>query len=216
MVIIPLEKKLKKKLHRQIALAQDILIDQVYRFFPKAILHGGTAIWRCFGSNRFSEDLDFYLSSFSKSKIDQFIKSLESLGFSKLKFKRTKNAIFSKFEYGEVIIRFEALIKEIKDYTTMSFEMIDGNFIIVNTLSTKTLLEEKINSYLSRKKIRDLYDIFFLLEFIEKNSQTRNTLNDFLKKYSLPKDEKDIKTLIISGAIPKTEDMLQRIKKWAR
>ena len=216
MLRIPLEKKLKKKLHLQIALAQDILVNEIYRFFPKAVLHGGTAIWRCFGSNRFSEDLDFYLPSFSKPKLDQLSNNLKGLGFSKLKFKQTRNAVFSKFEYSGAIVRFEAVIKKVKDYKTMSFEMIDGSSIIVNTLPPEVLLREKINSYLSRQKVRDLYDIFFLLKFVEKKPQIKAILKNFFKKYSSPRDKKDLKVLVIVGAIPKIEDMLQEIKKWAR
>jgi predicted nucleotidyltransferase component of viral defense system len=216
MAIIPLEKKLQKKLHRQIAFAQDILVNEVYRFFPKAVLHGGTSIWRCFGSNRFSEDLDFYLPSCPKKIQNKFLEDLENLGFSKLKFKQTKNAIFSKFEYAGVIVRFEALIKKIKVYKTKRFQMIDGSSIIVNVLPTATLLQEKIDTYLSRKKVRDLYDIFFLLSFVERNAENQKTLREFLSKYSFPKDEKDIKSLIIAGAIPRIEDMLQEIKKWGQ
>jgi len=216
MVIIPLEKKLRKKIHRQIALAQDILINEVYRVFPKAILHGGTAIWRCFGSSRFSEDLDFYLPSFPKEKISQLLKNLEKIGFFNLKFRQTKNAIFSQFEYLGTIIRFEALVKKIQNYKTASFEMIDGSFIAVNILPLKDLLEEKINSYLARQKIRDLYDIFFLLKFAKKDNQIKKLLKNFLKKFSEPKDEKELKTLIISGAVPKKEDMIEEIKKWVK
>jgi len=216
MVIIPLEKKLRKKIHRQIALAQDILINEVYRVFPKAILHGGTAIWRCFGSSRFSEDLDFYLPSFPKEKISQLLKNLEKIGFFNLKFRQTKNAIFSQFEYLGAIIRFEALAKKIQNYKTASFEMIDGSFIVVNILPLKDLLEEKINSYLARQKIRDLYDIFFLLKFAKKDNQIKKLLKNFLKKFSEPKDEKELKTLIISGAVPKKEDMIEEIKKWVK
>jgi predicted nucleotidyltransferase component of viral defense system len=216
MVIIPLERKLKKKVHLQVALAQDILVNEIYRFFPRAILHGGTAIWRCFGSNRFSEDLDFYLSSFNKEKLSQFLKNLENLGFSKLKFRQTKNAIFSQFEYTQAIVRFEAIAKKIKEYQTVSFEMIDGNSIIVNTLYPKDLIKEKISAYLKRQKIRDLYDIFFLIKFVKRDSQNKSIINNFLKKYSLPKDEANLKTLIISGAVPKVENMIEELKKWAR
>lgn len=41
---IPLQLKLKKKAHREIARLQDITIDMLYRIFPKAVLHGGTRI----------------------------------------------------------------------------------------------------------------------------------------------------------------------------
>lgn len=216
MVIIPLEKKLRKKLHRQIALAQDILVDEIYKFFPKAVLHGGTAIWRCFKSNRFSEDLDFYLPSFSRAKFNLFLKDISSLGFTKLKFKNTEEALFSKFAYEGAIVRFEAVRKAFKDCRTMPFEMLDGTSIIVNTLSPDILLKEKVHSYLGRRKVRDLYDIFFLLKFLEKDDKTKKILKDFLKQYLPPKDKGDLKAIIIIGAVPKIEDMLEEIKKWAQ
>jgi predicted nucleotidyltransferase component of viral defense system len=61
MVTLPIDKKLKKKIHKTVALAQDILVLELYDKFPSAVIHGGTAIWRCYGSNRFSEEIDVYL-----------------------------------------------------------------------------------------------------------------------------------------------------------
>jgi hypothetical protein len=55
LVILPLVKKLKKKIHRAIALAQDIIVLEIYEKSPSAVIHGGTAIWRCYGSNRFQK-----------------------------------------------------------------------------------------------------------------------------------------------------------------
>ena len=51
---------------------------------------------------------------------------------------------------------------------------------------------------------------------LEKDNQAKKRLRHFLGNYTPPKDEKDLKTLIITGAVPKTEDMLRAIKKWAR
>jgi len=59
--MLPIDKKLKKRTHKIVALAQDILVMELYNSFTNAIIHGGTAIWRCYGSNRFSEDVDVYL-----------------------------------------------------------------------------------------------------------------------------------------------------------
>jgi len=54
MVSIPLILKLKKKSEKEIAYAQDIVVGELYKFFPDAVIHGGTAIWRCYQGNRFS------------------------------------------------------------------------------------------------------------------------------------------------------------------
>jgi predicted nucleotidyltransferase component of viral defense system len=82
MVILPLEKKLRKARDKTIALAQDILVMEIYNHFPKAIVHDGTAVWRCYGSNRFSEDVDFYFPlEAKKANMKVFLDSLKAKGF---------------------------------------------------------------------------------------------------------------------------------------
>ncbi|MFH1246948.1 MAG: nucleotidyl transferase AbiEii/AbiGii toxin family protein, partial [Candidatus Micrarchaeota archaeon] len=56
----PLANKLKKRLHLETATLQDEVVDLIYSI-SSPVLHGGTAIWRCYAGNRFSEDLDFYM-----------------------------------------------------------------------------------------------------------------------------------------------------------
>ncbi|MBU3958073.1 MAG: nucleotidyl transferase AbiEii/AbiGii toxin family protein, partial [Nanoarchaeota archaeon] len=75
---IPLQLKLKKKSHREIARLQDVVVDMMYRIFPKAVLHGGTAIWRCYKGNRFSEDIDVYIEK-DADRIEIFFRELEKL-----------------------------------------------------------------------------------------------------------------------------------------
>ena len=59
--MIPLILKLKKATHREIAKAQDLIVETLYEVFETAVFHGGTAIWRCYKGNRFSEDIDIYM-----------------------------------------------------------------------------------------------------------------------------------------------------------
>ncbi|MEM1546291.1 MAG: nucleotidyl transferase AbiEii/AbiGii toxin family protein [Candidatus Methanomethylicia archaeon] len=50
---------------------------EIYNSFPEAVIHGGTAIWRCYGSNRFSEDVDVYLPLTVKMvNIENFLNNL--------------------------------------------------------------------------------------------------------------------------------------------
>jgi len=216
MVILPIEKKLRKKIHKQVALAQDILILEVYNIFPKAIIHGDTAIWRCYGSNRFSEDVDFYFPPEVKEKLQVLTENLKKRGFIIEKFKRTNNTIFAKFSYLNTSIRLEAVLKKIKNYVTKNFEMSDGTFILVNTLSPEEMILEKISAYKKRKKVRDLYDIFFLLKFVENKEKIKEALKDFLEKFEKPEDEKELKVLIISGSIPNVESMVEAMRAWVR
>jgi len=217
MVILPINKKLKKRTHKIVALAQDILVMEVYNSFSTAIIHGGTAIWRCYGSNRFSEDVDFYLPLVMKNtNTEKFLENLKRKGFTVEKFKKTSNSIFAKFSYLGVIIRCEAVFKTIKNFITKPFEMSDGTSILVNTLQPEEIIKEKISAYFKRKKVRDLYDIFFLLRFVKDKGKIKNDLVKFIKEFKKPIDEKELKILIISGSVPTIDSMLEVIMAWAR
>jgi predicted nucleotidyltransferase component of viral defense system len=217
MVILPLEKKLRKARDKTIALAQDILVMEIYNHFPKAIVHGGTAVWRCYGSNRFSEDVDLYFPlEAKKANMKVFLDSLEAKGFVVEKFKKTNNSIFAKFSYSGVIVSCEAVFKNVKNFVVKPFEMIDGSSILVNTLLPEQIIEEKVHAYLKREKIRDLYDIFFLLKFVENKDLVKDALKLLIKKFKPPKDEKELKALIISGSVPTVKFMLEELRKWAK
>ena len=216
-MILPIDKKLKKRTHKSIALAQDILIIEIYNSFSNAIVHSGTALWRCYGSNRFSEDIDVYLPLNAKeANLENFINTLKRRDFVVNKFKKTSNSIFAKFSYLNVVVRFEAVFKNIKDFITKNFEMSDGTSIIVNTLQPEEIIKEKVSAYIKRKKIRDLYDIFFLLKFVEDKEKIKNMLIKFLKEFINPVDENELKVLIISGAVPKVKDMIEVVRKWVK
>jgi predicted nucleotidyltransferase component of viral defense system len=217
MVTLPIDKKLKKKIHKTIALTQDILVLELYDRFPSTVIHGGTAIWRCYGSNRFSEDIDIYLPlTLKNANFQEFLDSLKRKGFIIQKFKKTNNSIFAKFSYYDAIIRFEAVFKNVKNFVTKRFEMSDGTFILVKTLKPEEIIKEKVLAYLKRRKVRDLYDIFFLLRFVEKKEEVGKVLNQLIKNFQKPIDEKELKVLIISGTIPSVEEMVEEVSKWVR
>ena len=61
MAEIPIILKLKKQMQKNLALAQDVIVKELFLVFEDAVLHGGTAIWRCYSGDRFSEDVDAYI-----------------------------------------------------------------------------------------------------------------------------------------------------------
>lgn len=218
MPIIPLEKRLKKALHKKMAVAQDLLIENIYRVFPKAVLHGGTAIWRCYGGKRFSEDIDVYIShDYNKEEFFQaFIDSLKSFGFSVGKFKHTETSIFSKFELSGTEVRFEAVFRNIRNSMVKTFELSDGTFMNVYTLSPEDLLIEKTIVYGDRGKAKDLYDIWFLLNVIDDEKKVFGYVKRIEGMLKRPEDYKTLETLIILGVVPSIGDMVDGIKSWVR
>ena len=50
----PIEIKLKSHVQVAIARVQDLAVESLLALDSKIILHGGTAIWRCYNGKRFS------------------------------------------------------------------------------------------------------------------------------------------------------------------
>jgi predicted nucleotidyltransferase component of viral defense system len=113
-------------------------------------------------------------------------------------------------------VRLEAVFKDVKNFVSKDFELSNGTFILVYTLSPEDMIKEKINAYQKRKKVRDLYDIYFLLNFVEDKKKVKEDLTKFLSSFKKPVDEKDLEALIISGTAPTVEYMLRVIEKWVK
>jgi len=208
--MLPLILRLKKETHRKIARAQDMIIEELYRAFNEAVLHGGTAIWRCYGGLRFSEDIDVYLDKNVK-QIDAFFHALEQRGFVIEKRKMTQNSLYSSLMFERCNVRFEALFKKV-DSALKEYETADGNILTVYTLTLEDFICEKVDAYLDRMKIRDLYDVFFLLQRVSAINPVRGRLQKLIDDDGKPVDENDLKVLIITGLVPTSEKMLEYIK----
>ena len=210
--MMPLILKLKKARHREIAKAQDMVIEELYKAFDKAVLHGGTPIWRCYQGNRFSEDIDVYLPENIK-RVNAFFNNLKNAGFVIKKKKISEKSIFSSLQLGRIIIRFEAVFKSKKGFLK-EYETSDGNLITVYTLTPEELIREKVSAYLKRFKIRDLYDIFFLLRHVKNKKGVVKEIRRLLKNFKHPVDKEELKVLLITGLVPDVKGMLDYIRRW--
>ncbi len=209
---IPLQVRLKREAHRKIASAQDLVVKEVYLIFNKAVLHGGTAIWRCYSGKRFSEDLDFYLPR-DKEKIEKLFENLNKIGFEIKKKKVLEKSIYSELELDRTSVRLEATFQNIPG-VLCDYEMAEGNFISIYSLTSEAFLAEKINTYLKRFKVRDLWDISFLLKRV-KNLKPVKELGVLVKNYKKPVDEDNLKAIILEGIVPTAQEMFTYIqRKW--
>src|SRR3989344_7495009 len=107
MIKIPLQARVKREIHRRLAYAQDLIVKEVYSVFDKAVLHGGTAIWRCYNGKRFSEDLDFYFPN-DKKRIEVLFENLKKAGFEIKKRKISETSVYSELELNRILVRLEA------------------------------------------------------------------------------------------------------------
>jgi len=208
---IPLQNRLKKRAHVEIALLQDELVDILYGVAPQAVLHGGTCIWRCYGGSRFSEDLDFYLGA-GKFDADGLKAAIIGRGLAIDKFKQTQNLVFAKISSGEAQVRLEINIAAAKKPVARAYEKADGSRMDVLALGASGLLAEKFAAYKSRRFVRDIYDVFYLSRVGDADAKTAKEIRDFLQHPFAPIDERNLRAIVYAGAVPTYAQMLEVLR----
>ncbi len=211
---IPLEKKLKKQAHVQVARLQDELMQILYDIDSSLVLHGGTFIWRCYGANRFSEDLDLYFgSNTTENFLSDFKCACNSANLNIDKIKETENLIYAKISDSHVQVRVELNKNQYLHPIPLHYENLNGSKMIIFGLELTSLLEEKILAYNSRRLIRDIYDIYFLSSLLKPNESISTDSKILLSNLPTPLDESNLATIVYSGAIPSFENMLQMLRR---
>ena len=203
---LPIAKQLKKRTQVEVAFLQDEIIDILYSISDDLVLHGGTAIWRCYSGKRFSEDLNFYSKSFPEV-FPSFKDALESHGLNIPKIKDTGNVISSNITNNNSVVKVEVnYVAEIMGHQ-MKFEMADGSNIEILSLTPDQFINEKILAYSDRRYIRDLYDIYHLATSFSLTESTMLNLRNFIKNIQEPVDQNVLRTLVYSGLAPSIENM---------
>lgn len=161
----------------------ELILFIIYSEFGNALIFkGGTALYKFFNLNRFSEDLDFTLNK-KNFDFDRLVKkilsSLDSLGVrGKVKeFSRYKNEVNVKFNFigpeyrgSKESMAFVSLNTSLRERAfgfktekiIPSYKEIPSFDVFV--LSPEEILAEKMRTILSRNKPRDVYDLWFLLK----------------------------------------------------
>ena len=191
---------------------QDYVLEIIYnRIEPAALLYGGTAVWRCYGGQRFSEGIDIHLRNESLEKL---IASLPKYGVrllwrdvdypSRIRIGNNETSLLleSKEGYAESVVR--------------QYFRVDGSPMTVSVLSPTELLIKKIEAYNGRRFIRDIYDMFILTRYLDPSDYTViSRLSTFLKSVAKPDDEAILSSLIYSGNNNLTfTNMLEYISGW--
>ncbi len=213
---VPIEGALKNAGQIGKARLQDIAVAALYNVDQTAVLHGGTAIWRCYAGNRFSDDLDIYLRStkrieavrnglaFSLSRVGAWIAGSSAIGNSTVIVVEAEGSRV-KLEFGLPKGRIRPIAK--------NYERTDGTFTTVLTLSAEDFIVEKMDTYMSRRYMRDMYDIFHLAGMAEKSSGLRRKVCAFINSAQDPVNEDSLKAIVYSGAVPSYEDIVAEIKR---
>lgn len=162
------------------------------RFLANLIFGGGTMLRLCHGLDRYSADLDFWVTK----DIDwaKFYRGLEKYLPQFYKLADSANKHFTiLFELKspqfprslKIEIRKEARV--IKTDTSIAYSSNSTAQIMLKTVALEEMMKSKIEAFLSRREIRDVYDIEFLLKrgiALNADKETLDKLFAGLKKLS--------------------------------
>ena len=188
---------------------QDLMLFSIYSHIGKELIFkGGTCLYKIYKLDRFSEDLDFTLNK----KIN--IKEVSNKIISDLSLLNIKSKIKEIKEYkNELNIRFilngplykgnketqcfiplnisikEKVILEPEDSSIVSLYKELPTFKIF-TMQEKEILAEKVRAISTRKKPRDIYDLWFLL-VVKNIFFDIKMINEKLSLYSLKYNVKE-------------------------
>ncbi len=170
-----------------------------HRFLNKLVFCGGTMLRLCYGLNRFSVDLDFWLlKKMDVKKLFEPIKECLSQSYiisdAMNKYWTILYEIKSPEYPRSLKIEIRKTTKKIKLEKAIAFSKYANYQVLVNVPSLKDMMNEKINAFLDRKEIRDLFDIEFLFKKGVDLPEEKEILRELLNLISkLPKRDYTVK-----------------------
>lgn len=158
------------------------------------VFGGGTMLRLCYGLNRYSVDLDFWvIKELEVRKLFEGLKKLLASGYSITdaadKFNTLLFEIRSKNYPRLLKIEIRKEMKKIAVAQAIAYSKYSNTQVLLNTVSLKDMMAAKIEALLERKEIRDAFDIEFLIRKgipVEASPKTRErlliTIRSFAKK----------------------------------
>lgn len=129
---------------------------------------GGTMLRLCHNLNRYSTDLDFWLDASSESKlIYQPIRKALSDNYKLTDSMNKRNTILFEFKSSSVNRSLKIEIRKEQMNFEWEYKIAFSRFttkqVMVKALTLEQMMTNKFEALLSRKIIRDAFDIEFLL-----------------------------------------------------
>lgn len=187
-----MNKQIVEILQKNLGISQEQIVREEYEMIilkqlfeselgKSFVFKGGTALRLAYGSQRFSEDLDFsVVEDFNKNKLGSLLKSIASQ-YETLKLIETiqkKYTYFGLFRIKEVFmtqafsIKFEASIRPVnlkkeRDYKLMTLNSMVTNLTVLAQVASLERMEKEKKT-IKPLRIRDIYDLWFIAQKLGK------------------------------------------------
>jgi predicted nucleotidyltransferase component of viral defense system len=139
------------------------------KFDRKAVLRGGMVL-RILGSPRLTNDLDYVFVPY-KSKndiVDEILTCLRSIDGAELDYSLNSKCLRVLLTVDQTSIQIEAKVAMDVETTTTSTRLFSLQFDlpprVIHVVDTNVALANKMAAWNERRLIRDIYDIWFLLQ----------------------------------------------------
>ncbi|GAI04110.1 unnamed protein product [marine sediment metagenome] len=139
------------------------------KFLSRVIFTGGTMLRLCFGLERFSVDLDFWIAK----KVDpkklyqamvKYLGKFYKLTDSADKFYTLLFELRSPRYPRRLKIEIRKETKKVETESAIAYSKYANRQVILNVVSLPDMMKSKVDAFLERKEIRDVFDMEFLLK----------------------------------------------------
>ena len=139
------------------------------RLLERLVFTGGTMLRLCFGLDRFSVDLDFWILKRINEKelfynLKSYLEKFYELKDAKLKFYTLLFELKSSNYPRNLKIEIRRKPKDIKAKLAIAYSKYSNKQVMVKVVSLEDMMKFKIEAFLDRREIRDVFDIEFLLK----------------------------------------------------
>lgn len=139
------------------------------RLLNKVIFCGGTMLRLCYGLTRFSVDLDFLIVKGVRVKtlfkdVYECLRKSYEIKDSANKFYTLLFEVKSNKYPRSLKIEIRKKIKKVKTEETIAFSKFSNLQVLLRTVTLEDMMKLKIESFLDRKEIRDVFDMEFILK----------------------------------------------------
>ena len=155
------------------------------KFDKKAVLRGGMVL-RVLGSPRLTNDLDYVFIPYRSKKdiVDEIITCLRSIDGADIQHSLSSKCLRVVLTVDQTTIQIESKVAIDVATTIASTQLFSSQFNlpprIINVVNTDVALANKMAAWNERRLIRDIYDIWFLLQM--NATPDRKTLEKRLRK----------------------------------
>ncbi|MFQ5455187.1 MAG: nucleotidyl transferase AbiEii/AbiGii toxin family protein [Nitrospirota bacterium] len=133
------------------------------------VFAGGTMLRLCFGLNRYSVDLDFWITTDIDRKglfikLNEYLSKIYTIKDSAYKYYTMVLEIRSKDYPSSLKIEIRKEKKRVKTEQVIAYSRHSNIQVLLRAVSLTNMMKLKIDAFLNRKEIRDLFDIEFLFK----------------------------------------------------